>query len=85
MSDDPDSEILLEMNRIGGAMEVRAISAGDGLEVSFSAPANTPQSDIQRLARSKLGYVRRKLAGETQSETDPASGARKDGKGGWIA
>ena len=85
MTDDPDSEILLEMNRIGGAMEVRAISAGDGLEVSFSAPANTPQSDIQRLARSKLGYVRRKLAGETQPEADADTGTRKDGKGGWIA
>lgn len=86
MTDDPDGEILLEMNRIGGAMEVRAISAGDGLEVSFSAPANTPQSDIQRLARSKLGYVRRKLAGETtQPEADPDTGRRKDGKGGWIA
>ena len=79
MSDDPDSEILVEMNRIGSAMEVRAISAGDGLEISFSAPANTPQSDIQRLARSKLAYVRRKIAGGDASEKKP------DGKGGWIA
>ena len=84
MIDDPDSEILIEMNRIGGAMEVRAISASDGLEVSFSAPSNTPQSDIQRLARSKLGYVRRKMAGEDQLQAD-GSTARKDGKGGWIA
>ena len=37
---DPDAEIILEMNRIGGAVEVRAISAGDGLEVSFTAPSN---------------------------------------------
>ncbi len=78
MPDDPDSEILIEMNRIGGAMEVRAISAGDGLEVSFSAPANAAQSDIQRLARSKLAYVRRKAAGE-------GAGKKPDGKGGWIA
>lgn len=84
MTDDPDSEILIEMNRIGGAMEVRAISAGDGLEVSFSAPANAAQSDIQRLARAKLAYVRRKMAGEDRPQAD-GSTARKDGKGGWIA
>lgn len=80
MADDPDSEILIEMNRIGGAMEVRAISAGDGLEVSFSAPANAAQSDVQRLARSKLAYVRRKLSGD-----GGGSGRKPDGKGGWIA
>lgn len=80
MSDDPDSEILLEMNRIGSAMEVRAISAGDGLEISFSAPANTLRSDIERLARSKLAYVRRKIAGG-----DGTSEKKPDGKGGWIA
>lgn len=79
MSDDPDSEILIEMNRIGGAMEVRAISAGDGLEVAFAVPANTAQSDIQRLARSKLAYVRRKAAGGDAKTKKP------DGKGGWIA
>lgn len=84
MTDDPDSEILIEMNRIGGAMEVRAISAGDGLEVSFSAPANAAQSDIKRLARAKLGHVRRKMSGEDLPQAD-GSTARKDGKGGWIA
>jgi hypothetical protein len=80
MPDDPDSEILLEMNRIGNAMEVRAISASDGLEVSFTAPANTAQSDIDRLARSKLAYVRRKSQGD-----GAAPGRKPDGKGGWIA
>lgn len=78
MSDDPDSEILLEMNRIGSAMEVRAISAGDGLEIAFAVPANAAQSDIQRLARSKLAYVRRKMAGDAKAK-------KPDGKGGWIA
>lgn len=80
MPNDPDAEILIEMNRIGGAMEVRAISAGDGLEVSFTAPANTAQSDIDRLARSKLAYVRRKAQGDAK-----APGKKPDGKGGWIA
>lgn len=80
MPNDPDAEILIEMNRIGKAMEVRAISAGDGLEVSFTAPTNTAQSDIDRLARSKLAYVRRKLQGDGK-----APGKKPDGKGGWIA
>lgn len=80
MPNDPDAEILIEMNRIGNAMEVRAISAGDGLEVSFTAPANTAQSDIDRLARAKLAYVRRKA----QSDGTP-TGKKPDGKGGWVA
>lgn len=80
MPDDPDSEILLELNRIGNAMEVRAISVSDGLEVSFTAPANTIQPDIERLARAKLGYVRRKAQGDgTASKKMPG------GKGGLIA
>ncbi len=60
MADDPDHEILLELNRIGGAIEVRAVSASDGLEVVFTAPASAAKSDIERLARAKLAYVRSK-------------------------
>jgi hypothetical protein len=78
MVEDPDSEILIEMNRIGGAMEVRAVSAGDGLEVVFTAPANAAQADIQRLARLKLAYVR----GKARGAGGPAQKPR--GKG-WIA
>ena len=69
MPDDPDAEILLELNRIGGAIEVRAVSAGDGLEVSFPAGANTAHADIERLARMKLAYVRSKGQGR------PAAGS----------
>ncbi len=78
MADDPDSEILLEMNRIRGAMEVRAVSAADGLEIVFTAPSNAAQSDIERLARQKLAYVRAKAKGGTAEK-------KRDGKGGWIA
>lgn len=80
MTGDPDDEILIEMARIGAAMEVRAVSGIDGLEVSFTAPANAAHADIQRVARQKLAYVRRKLQGEEQPET-----RRKDGKGGVVA
>lgn len=81
---DPDAEIIIEMNRIGGAMEVRAISASDGLEVSFTAPANTPQSDMQRLARQKLAYVRARAekGGQGSKKDEPPSGG---GRGGIIA
>lgn len=78
MADDPDSEILLEMNRIRGAMEVRAVSAADGLEVVFTAPSNAAQGDIERLARQKLAYVRAKAKGG-------AAQTKRDGKGGLIA
>jgi hypothetical protein len=64
MADDPDAEILLELNRIGGAVEVRAVSAGDGLEVSFTVPANAAQEDVERLARAKLTYVRSRAGGQ---------------------
>lgn len=79
MAGDPDGEILLEMNRMRGAMEVRAVSASDGLEVVFMAPANAAQSDIERLARAKLSYVRAK------AREDGDAGKKPDGKGGWIA
>lgn len=78
MSRDPDDEILIEMNRIGGAMEVRAISASDGLEVVFTAPSSAAKSDIEKLARAKLAYVRRKA-------TDPNPPKPRGGKGGLIA
>ena len=77
MPSDPDAEILLELNRIGGAIEVRAVSAGDGLEVSFTAPANAAQADIQRLARAKLSYVRSRSGGQGGQPGN-------DGKGGIV-
>ena len=79
MADELDREILIEMNRIGPAMEVRAISTGDGLEVSFTAPSNAAQSDVELLARQKLAYVRRRAAGGG-SDAPPT-----DGRGGIIA
>ncbi len=82
MAGDPDAEILIEMNRMRGAMEVRAVSAGDGLEVVFMAPANAAQSDIQKLARSKLAYVRRRSQG---GDEEPERPDGKDSKGGWVA
>ena len=75
-----DDEILIEMARIGAAMEVRAISTADGLEVVFTAPASAAKSEIEHLARAKLAYVRRKMAGD-----EPGGGDKPDSKGGWVA
>lgn len=83
MTGDPEDEILLETSRIGGSMEVRAISTVDGLEVSFTAPSSSMQSDIARLARQKLAYVRRKARGDVNEKPDKPGGS--DGKGGLIA
>lgn len=79
MSADADSEILIEMSRIGGAMEVRAVSALDGLEVVFTAPASAARSDVEKLARSKLAFVRRREQG---GRKEPPAGP--DGKGGIV-
>jgi hypothetical protein len=83
MADDPDAEILLEISRIGAALEVRAISVGDGLEVSFAAPVNAPKPDLERVARTKLAYVRAKRSGGGEG-SDPG-GAPNDGRGGILA
>jgi hypothetical protein len=78
---DPDSEIILEINRMGGAIEVRAISTGDGLEVSFAAPIHAPKGDLERLARTKLAYVRSKRGGgQGGPDHDP-----DNGRGGILA
>lgn len=85
--DDPDNEIILEINRVGSALEVRAVSAGDGLEVTFPAPANAPKGDLERVARSKLAYVRSRRGGSGgQGGNDPSGdGPAGDGRGGILA
>lgn len=70
----PGEEILIETTRIGGALEVRAIDASDGLEVSFVAPASASQADIERLAVAKLNFVRNR-----KGDGGP------DGRGGVLA
>lgn len=67
----PGREVFLEILQTPGGLDVRAIDADDGLEVSFIAPVNTPRAQIETLALAKLAYVRRKAAGDDD-----------DGKGG---
>lgn len=80
MTDDPDAEILIEMNRMRGVMEVRAVSAGDGLEVVFVAPSNAAQSDIHDWrGRSWLMYASARRAAMSRSRQNLG---RQNGKGG---
>jgi hypothetical protein len=46
----------------------------------FTAPANGAKSDIEKLARAKLAYVRRKSPGDDTPKSGGGSG-----KGGLIA
>ena len=55
--------ILLEVVQIGASLKVAAIDEATGTEVSFVAPANTSQADIERLANAKLRYVLAKKNG----------------------
>ncbi len=59
-----DASVLLEYFKHGNAMEVRAIDPADGLEVSFMAPSNTPDAEIELIARRKLQWVRARKAGD---------------------
>lgn len=84
MADDPDAEILIETTRIGNAVEVRAVSGGDGLEISFTAPASAGQADVNRLARAKLSYVRGKSRAGGQAGGGQTGGG-ESGRGGLLA
>ncbi|MBU6320773.1 MAG: hypothetical protein KGS00_14125 [Alphaproteobacteria bacterium] len=72
-------DILIQTSRVGGAVEVRAVAADDGLEVSFTAPANALRIDLERLARAKLDYVRRRQS------SGGRGGSGSDGRGGVLA
>ncbi len=59
----PRDEIYIEMQKVGAGIEVRAVAASDGLEVSFIAPVSATRSQIEDLSLAKLAYVRRKGQG----------------------
>ena len=63
-------------------MEVRAVDVNDGLEVAFIAPVNTPDRELEIIARRKLTYVRRKRERGRSggaSATKPSSDRRRRG------
>lgn len=76
------AHMYLEFHRAGNAMEVRAVDAGDGLEVSFMAPVNTPEAEITLIARRKLAYVRRKIENAESGAAEKPK--RPDSRGGIV-
>lgn len=75
----PHEEVYIETYRVGGGLEVRAVDASDGLEVSFIAPVTATQQQIEQLALAKLAYVRRKASGGGDD------GESEGGGGGVLA
>jgi len=56
-SNEPGSgprEVFFELTRLGSSVKVVAIDGATGTEVSVVGPANAAQSDLERLALSKL-------------------------------
>jgi hypothetical protein len=51
------AEIYIETKRIGAIMQVIAVDAATGIEVSFQAPAASGKESLHRLAAAKLRYV----------------------------
>jgi hypothetical protein len=53
-------EVIMECVRIGAILRVTAVDVVTGTEINFQAPASASQSDLKKLAMSKLGYVLKK-------------------------
>ena len=55
------TDVYLEFTYQGSWVKVAAIDAGSGLEVAIVGPADTPQTELEKLALKKLEFVRRRL------------------------
>lgn len=53
-SEEGRREILFEFTAIGSVVKVAAIDAETGVEVSVMGPVSAAQSDLQKVAASKL-------------------------------
>jgi hypothetical protein len=67
----PPSEVLLEIERRGGAQFVRAVDSESLVEVAFQAPLAASRGDIERLALAKLAYVTDRQQ-QAEGKTKPA-------------
>ena len=56
----PENEIYIEVLDAGASLKISAACSRTLEEVSFNAPKNTPQIQLERLAIQKLNYVIRK-------------------------
>ncbi len=72
MSRDPrPGEIYLEFRPVGKQVQVTAIDAATGVEVSTFGPASTSQEDLKRVAVRKLKRRIAQLADAAKQQRDP--------------
>ncbi len=57
------AEILLEFQRVGGAVKVTAVDPATQIEVSIQGPASSGEAALRRTAIAKLRYVLSRRAG----------------------
>lgn len=57
-----DEDVLLEYQRFGTIVRVRAMDPATLTEVTLQGPASTPQAALARTAVAKLRYVLAKKA-----------------------
>jgi hypothetical protein len=62
-----DGSIIIECVRIGGALKVSAVDVGDGTEVCFTAPVDVLRADLEKVARQKLEYCKKRRLSPTDS------------------
>ncbi|QDG78209.1 serine hydroxymethyltransferase [Labrenzia sp. PHM005] len=72
MSRDPrPGEIYLEFRPVGKQVQVTAIDAATGIEVSTFGPASTSQEDLKRVVVRKLKRRIDQLADAAKQQQDP--------------
>ncbi|WP_420411078.1 DUF6898 family protein [Roseibium sp.] len=72
MSRDPrPGEIYLEFRPVGKQVQVTAIDAATGIEVSTFGPASTSQEDLKRVVVRKLKRRIDQLADAAKQQRDP--------------
>ncbi|MEP3049472.1 MAG: serine hydroxymethyltransferase [Roseibium sp.] len=64
-------EIYLEFRQIAQQVQVTAIDAATGVEVSAFGPVSTKQADLKRLAVRKLKRRLEQIASEEEQQRDP--------------
>ncbi len=67
-------EVIFEFIALGDSVRVAAVDVMTGEEVYITGPANTPQSDLERIAARKL--VRKLGLAEEPEKKTPRRGGR---------
>jgi Domain of unknown function (DUF6898) len=63
--------VYFEFTAQGAYVKVAAIDSESGLEVSIVGAAGTPQAELERIAKRKLEFVRKKMAQPEKAKRGP--------------